>query len=188
MGMDLALSNAQSVSTSFKALLDESRLWFRISQLSGFCFATKTCLLFVLSVGCLATDTNIASMLLCFLLTGKSVATGCWLDQKATKSKLQTFRRLLPPSRSGNLRSMFLPSFILMSMFHQVHPQVQCNMSTLPLFLCLCSPSLRLLFVMVALAPYLLAFLFDALSPLICLPFPSSIQFPDFAVILLTLS
>ncbi|CAN0885695.1 hypothetical protein LINGRAHAP2_LOCUS15190 [Linum grandiflorum] len=186
--MDLTLSNARSVSTSFKALLGESRLWFRTSQLSGFCFVTKTFLLFVLSVGCLATDTNIASMLLCYLLTEKSVETGCWLDQKATKSKLPTFRRLLPPSRSRNPRSLFLRSFILMSMFYRVHPQVQCSMSTLPLLLRLCSPSLRFLFVMVALAPYLLAFLFDVLSPLTCLPFLSSIQFPSLAEILLTMS
>ncbi|CAN0866882.1 hypothetical protein LINGRAHAP2_LOCUS9407 [Linum grandiflorum] len=103
MDMDLVLSNAQSVSTSFKVLLDESRLLFRISQHSGCCFAMKTCLLFVLSVACLATDINIASMLLCFLLTVKIVANGCWLDQKATKSKLQTFRSLLPPNRSGSL-------------------------------------------------------------------------------------
>ncbi|CAN0875308.1 hypothetical protein LINGRAHAP2_LOCUS10752 [Linum grandiflorum] len=175
-------------STFFRALLGESRLWFQISNLSGFCLDMKTFLLFVLFMVCLATVTNTATMLMCFLLTEKNKETGCWLDHKATKSKLPIYRRLPHPNRSGNPRCPFLPFSILMSMFLRVHPQVQCRLRIHPLLLRLCSHSLRFLFVMVVLITYLLAFLFDVPSPLTCLPFLSSIEFPSLAVIFLTLS
>ncbi|CAN0920704.1 hypothetical protein LINGRAHAP2_LOCUS32195 [Linum grandiflorum] len=188
MDMALVSSNAQSVSISFRVLLDESKLLFPISQHSGCCFAMKTSQLFVLSVACLATVTNIVNMLLCFPLIVKIAENGCWLDQRVIKSKLQTFRSLLPPNRSGSLRSLCPPSFILMSMLIQEHLQAHCQMSTIHLILCPCSPSLRFLFVMVVLDPSLLAFLFDALSVRICLPFPSFIRFPDSVLIRLILS
>ncbi|CAN0918819.1 hypothetical protein LINGRAHAP2_LOCUS31102 [Linum grandiflorum] len=187
MDMARVSSNAQSVSISFKVLLGESKLLFPISQHSGCCFAMKTSQLFVLSVACLATDTNIVNMLLCFHLIVKIAETGCWLDQRAIKSKLQTFRSLLPPNRRGSLRSMCPPSFIHMSMLLQEHLQAHCQMSTLHLILCPCSPSRRFL-VMVVLDPSLLVFLFDVLSVRICLPFPSFIRFPDSVLIRLILS
>ncbi|CAN0906538.1 hypothetical protein LINGRAHAP2_LOCUS24322 [Linum grandiflorum] len=186
--MELASSNARSESTFSRALLGASRLWFQINNLYGFYLDMKIFLLFVLSVVCLGTGTNITTMLLCCLLIEKNEETGCWLDQKATKSKLPISRRLPHPNRSGNPRSMFLPFSILMSMFLRMHLRVQCRLRIHPLLLRLCSLSRKFPFVMVVLIPLLSAFVFDVLSPLTCLPFLSSIRFPSLAVISLTLS